>query len=272
MPGYLGNNRGVKRAACLILVVFVALCVGSVATAHDPIILTDDQTVPEAGPLLPDGTISFALYGSFAKAGETRGLRARFAEGDRLHVSLLIPDRAPENALLDSELPRLEILEPNGESTTHVPDLRRKFAEPFTGTNYIELIDLVGRASEGVYSITVIGGRAARFTVSVGDTETFGTPVEGVTDRAAGIGGVMEWYEGDSFAGDVTSGPASTTDVNEGPVDPVQDSAVASGQTTSDESTRSGRQIVVVVLVALSFGVWRISRMIRGRSTRSSTH
>lgn len=36
---------------------------GGPAFAHDPIIITNDQTTPEAGPLLPDGTISFALYG-----------------------------------------------------------------------------------------------------------------------------------------------------------------------------------------------------------------
>ena len=74
-PGYFGHNQNVKRAASFILVVFVVLCAGSVAKAHDPIILTDDQTVPEVGPFLPDGTISFALYGSFGGAGETRGLR-----------------------------------------------------------------------------------------------------------------------------------------------------------------------------------------------------
>ena len=266
------HNCNVRRIGSLLIGMLVTLCMGSVAKAHDPIILTDDQTVPEAGPFLPDGTISFALYGSFGGAGETRGLRARFVEGDRLHVSLLIPDLAPENALSDSELPRLEILEPGGEVTTLVPDLRRKFAEPFTGTNYIELIDLVGTASEGIYSITVIGGEAARFTVSVGDTETFGTPVEGVTDRAAGINGVMEWYEGDNLAEVVdTSEPSSTTGESQGSVGPDQDYAVTSQQTTTDEPAKSGRQIVVVVvLVALSFGVWRISRILRDRSRRSS--
>ena len=218
------------------------------ADAHDPIILTDDQTAPEAGPFLPDGTISFALYGSFDAVGETRGLRARFVDGDRLHVSLLIPDLAPENELTDIELPRLEIVDPDGRTTTLMPDLRRQFAEPFTGTNYIELIDLIDTARSGVYSIAVVAGAAARFTVSVGDKETFGTPVEGVTNRAAGIDGVMEWYAG-----------AKTTDV------------VAEEQATSDDSSKAGRRVAIVaVLAALLFGAWRISRRIRDRSTRSS--
>jgi hypothetical protein len=39
------------------------LAVASPAAAHDPIILTDEQVDAAGGPRLPDGTISFALYG-----------------------------------------------------------------------------------------------------------------------------------------------------------------------------------------------------------------
>ena len=232
-----------KRIVSLLVTLAVMVVGTTRAGAHDPIILTDDQTAPEAGPFLPDGTISFALYGSFDAVGETRGLRARFVDGDRLHVSLLLPDLAPENELTDTELPRLEIVDPDGRTTTLVPDLRRQFAEPFTGTNYIELIDLIDTARSGVYSITVVAGAAARFTVSVGDKETFGTPVEGVTNRAAGIDGVMEWYAG-----------AKTTDVVEGE------------RATSDDSSKAGLRVAIVaVLVALLFGAWRISRRILSR-------
>ena len=44
-------------------VLTAGLLVSGPAFAHDPIIIINDQTTPEAGPLLPDGTISFALYG-----------------------------------------------------------------------------------------------------------------------------------------------------------------------------------------------------------------
>jgi hypothetical protein len=253
-----------------LLVALTAMVIGtSRADAHDPIILTDDQTAPEAGPFLPDGTISFALYGSFDAVGETRGLRARFVDGDRLHVSLLIPDLAPENELTDIELPRLEIVDPDGGTTKLVPDLRRQFAEPFTGTNYIELIDLIDTARSGVYSITVVAGAAARFTVSVGDKETFGTPVEGVTNRAAGIDGVMEWYAGGKPTDVAEAIP--TTDTAPESVEPTQSTIVAEELATSDDSSKAGRRVAIVaVLVALLFGAWRISRRIRDRSTRSS--
>jgi hypothetical protein len=158
-------------------------------------------------------------------------------------------------------LPRLEIVDPDGERTELIPDLRREFAEPFTGTNYIELIDLVDTARTGIYSITVIGGAASRFTVSVGDRETFGTPVEGVTDRAAGIGGVMEWYAGGKPTDVVdSSAPVAVEDA-------MQEATEA---TATEESPNANLRIgVVAVSVAVLFCAWTISRKIRGRSRKS---
>ena len=71
----------------------IGLLPASVAKAHDPIILTTNQSTPADGPLLPDGTISFALYGSLESPADTRGFRVNFVEGDSLYLSILIPDR-----------------------------------------------------------------------------------------------------------------------------------------------------------------------------------
>ena len=69
------------------------------ALAHDPIILLPDQREPSDGPLLPDGTISFALYGTLQGADDQRGFSFVLATGSRLELSLLIPDLEPENLL-----------------------------------------------------------------------------------------------------------------------------------------------------------------------------
>ena len=183
------------RKLLLVAVIGMGLIVASPAKAHDPIILTSDQRTPEDGPLLPDGTVSFALYGTLESSDDTRGFRVTFAEGDSLYLSLLIPDLAPENSLSDDQLPRLEVVDPSGAITTVVPQTRVGFAEPFTGTNYIRLADLVGTAVAGTYSVTIIGGAPVRFTVSVGTKEMFGTPVEDVPNRELGVAGVMTWYE-----------------------------------------------------------------------------
>ena len=42
----------------------LVLILASPASAHDPLILLPEQKTPLNGPFLPDGTISFALYGS----------------------------------------------------------------------------------------------------------------------------------------------------------------------------------------------------------------
>lgn len=183
------------------------------ASAHDPIIIDDAQTTPESGPLLLDGTISFALYGTVDGGGDTRGFRVRMREGERLAVQLLVPDLAPENSLGVDDLPTLYIEAPDGETWTLAPEVRIAFDEPFSRTRYLRLLDFGASASAGDYMVTVRGTAPARFTVAVGSLERFGSPVENVVDRDAGVPGVIEWYSttpGDSGDSDRTTVPGST--------------------------------------------------------------
>ena len=177
-----------------MLLGLVVLGGSSTAFAHDPIILIDTQTTPDAGPLLPDGTISFALYGTLDAAGDTRGLRVQFDAGDHLDLTLLIPDLAPENELPDSLLPTLAVIAPDGTSriltaTEHVP-----FDESFSHTSYVRYLELAEPAQAGEYRLTVTGVVPARFTLAVGTNEVFGTPVENVPNRGDGAAGVQRWY------------------------------------------------------------------------------
>ena len=80
-------------------ILFIGVASVNPAHAHDPLFLNVEQSTPERGPYLPDGTISFALYGEFTEAGGTRGFQAMFQEGDYFQLELLIPARAPEENL-----------------------------------------------------------------------------------------------------------------------------------------------------------------------------
>ena len=182
------------RKIVVVLAVLLVLMPASVASAHDPIILTSEQTTPASGPLLVDGTISFALYGSLESSTDTRGFRVQFQEDDPLYLSILIPDLAPENELGNDLLPTLEVLDPTGAVSTFEPTERVTFAEPYTGTNYVQLLEYEGVALGGVYEITIKGKAASRFTVSVGKIEQFGTAVEDIDNRDLGVAGVMTWY------------------------------------------------------------------------------
>ncbi len=199
------------------------LAVSPPVAAHDPIFLTEGQKTPAAGPFLPDGTISFALYGRLDAGGDTRGFQVQLAAGDRLLVELLIPDRAPENRLADAELPTATVTAPDGSSFDLTPEMREPFDEPFTGTSYVGLSRLEGAAEAGVYDVVVTGAVPARFTVAVGTTETFFTPVDRVENRVESFpaiaGPLAAWYETPPAAADaeaeaavpVTAAPIPST-------------------------------------------------------------
>ena len=209
----------------LTVLALVALLPASAAKAHDPIILTPDQSTPANGPLILDGTISFALYGALDSSGDTRGFRVNFNEGDPLYFSILIPDLAPENQLDDASLPFLEITDPAGTITKLAVSKKVPFAEPYSGTNYVVLTEFNSVAIAGTYSAVVTGISPVRFTVSFGQIEMFGTPVENIANRDLGVDGVMSWYENsptqtsDTQSPETQSNTPETTDQAEAPED-----------------------------------------------------
>ena len=233
-----------------IAAVLLGLLPASIASAHDPIILTSEQQTPADGPLLVDGTISFAVYGSLDTGGDTRGFRVQFNEGDPLYISILIPDLAPENMLDDMSLPFVNVEDPNG--TTERLSITQKvpFPEPFTGTNYVRLTEFRGTAIGGIYSVTVTGDSPARFTVSVGEKEMFGSPVENIPNRDLGVAGVMTWYSGDQ--GSVA----------------IEETVKSVVETPSSEtsSSRHSTLVIVVIIVIVGLGFARVIK-IRQRKT-----
>jgi hypothetical protein len=194
--GEMSSHRTVRRpaVACVALTVAATVLVAGEAFAHDPIILTSDQSTPEAGPYLPDGTISFALYGVLEQPGDTRGLRAQLKEGDQLFLQLLVPDLEPERSMPADQLPSVTLVAPDGAERLLTATARTPYAEVFTQTDYLILAEIREPALAGEYAIVVSGPSAARFTLAIGETETFGTPVENVPNRDAGLPGVQQWY------------------------------------------------------------------------------
>ena len=236
------------KKVLLIALVLFGLLPASIAAAHDPIILTSEQQTPADGPLLVDGTVSFALYGSLEAADDTRGFRVNFNAGDPLYISILIPDLAPENTLDDESLPFVNVEDPNGTTVKLAITQKVSFPEPYTGTNYVRLTEFRGTAIGGTYSITVTGKSAARFTVSVGEKEMFGTTVENIPNRDLGVAGVMAWYAGDLVA-----------------IEETVESVVETPSSKTSSSNQS-TQVIVVVSVIVGLGFARVIK-IRQRKT-----
>jgi hypothetical protein len=99
-----------------------------------------DRT-PARGPLLVDGTVSFAVYANVRK-GQMRGFRVGLQSGERLEVQLLIPNQAPANSLSTSTLPVVTIIDPAGIRTVLPITERTEFIEPYSNTRILYLARL----------------------------------------------------------------------------------------------------------------------------------
>lgn len=161
------------------LVVAFSIVGTGVAAAHQPVELLATDTTAAKGPLLVDGTVSFAVRASFNKSGEKRAFRAQFQEGDALEVQLLIVDKKPENALRTTQLPTVVITGPGGFSTTMKINERTKFYEPFGKTNYLYLSRYSGVAKAGIYSVVITARGKAAITLGVGSKEIPGEVIRG---------------------------------------------------------------------------------------------
>ena len=124
----------------------------SPAFAHDPLMLLPEQKTPEEGPLLPDGTISFALYGSLLEEGDQRGFQFELEPEGRLDISLLIPNLEPENQMLKENFPRLFLHRPDGSVLEGVSDLYVPFDEPFSMTRYVRIFEHVEQSACLLYT------------------------------------------------------------------------------------------------------------------------
>ena len=166
-----------KRA--LILLLALTFFGATSAYAHQPVELLNTDTTAAKGPLLVDGTISFAVRASFAKAGEKKAFRAELKAGDKLAVQYLIVDKKPENALRNTQLPQLVITSPSGKRLTLKFTERTKFFEPHGKTNYLYLSRYSATAEAGTYSFTLTARAKSAVTIAVGEREVPGEVIRG---------------------------------------------------------------------------------------------
>lgn len=148
-------------------VMALSVLVAAPAVAHQPVQLTSADRTPARGPLLVDGTVSFAVYAT-VRQGTSRGFRVGMRQGQRLEVQLLIPDRAPANRLASARLPLVTVIDPAGRRTTLVIDERTPFYEPYSGTAYLYLARLSQVARTGTYQVIVTGRDAAKVPLVIG--------------------------------------------------------------------------------------------------------
>lgn len=166
----------------LVGAVITVLAVAFLATpahAHQPVILGSDDRTPRSGPLLPDGTVSYAVRATVTK-GQERGFRFALKDGDRLTAQLLIFDQAPVNALEPNLLPQVTIIDPKGRRIVLSVTEQTRFYEPYSKQAYLFVSRIERSAVSGTYRV-VIGGRSSTpvdATVAVGYREVPGRVIE----------------------------------------------------------------------------------------------
>ena len=171
-----------RSLALLLLLTFLG---STSAHAHQPVLLLESDTTAARGPLLVDGTVSFAVRASFKKAGEKKAFRADFKAGDALAVQYLIVDKKPENALKNTLLPQLLVTSPSGKSLALKFTERTKFYEPYGKTNYLYLSRYSAIAEAGTYSFTLTARAKSSVTIAVGEREVPGEVIRGARPVAS---------------------------------------------------------------------------------------
>jgi hypothetical protein len=155
----------------LVGVLASAILFSGVANAHQPLVLLDSDTSAASGPLIVDGTLSFAVRAAFTKAGQKKAFRAQFNKGDALTVQYLIVDKKPENTTRNNSLPTLVITSPTGSKVTMKFTERTKFYEPHSRINYLYLGRYSSEAQSGIYSFMISSKGRAAITIGVGEKE-----------------------------------------------------------------------------------------------------
>jgi hypothetical protein len=168
-----------KKLLISALITAMSALAISPASAHQPVVLLDTDTTAENGPLLVDGTISFAIRASFTKSGQKKAFRAALKEGDQLDVQYLIVDKKPENTLKNTLLPQLVITSPTGKKTIIKFTERTKFYEPWGRTNYLYLARISAPAEAGIYSFVATSRAKSAITIAVGEKEVTGEVLRG---------------------------------------------------------------------------------------------
>lgn len=159
-----------------IFVLVAVFLVASItpALAHQPVAITDAHNSAKAGPIMVDGTVSFAMRVNFTKANQERGFRISLEQDELLNFEYLIIDRTPENKLATSKLPVVTITAPDGGKSVVKFTERSKFYEPYGRTNYLFLSRFSETAKAGIYEFSIKSKGRAGITVSTGSKEVRG--------------------------------------------------------------------------------------------------
>lgn len=158
----------------VVCVIALTILLTTPANAHQPVVLTSTDTSASKGPLLVDGTVSFAVRASLTKPNQTLGFRASFKKGDKVEIQYLIINKKPESALKNSDMPVVVIISPTGKRSVMTINERTKFFEPYSKTHFLFLARYSAPAEKGTYGVEITSKVPANITIAIGSREIAG--------------------------------------------------------------------------------------------------
>lgn len=160
--------RVIWRGLAILALAFAISQVPATASAHQPVRLDAGDSTPKRGPLLLDGTVSFAVYAPLSARSMKRGFRFRMAAGQPLRLQLLITDTAPANAVPNRRQPVVVLRSPSGKRVVLRANERTPFYEPYSGTSFLYLARYSAVAERGTYRVSVRARSSVATTAVIG--------------------------------------------------------------------------------------------------------
>lgn len=171
--------------------VATVLALAAPAAAHAEVLLDETDKDPSVAPLAIDGTDAITFFGVIEGRGDMRAFQFNMQAGQQLHLTLGIPNLAPENTYATEDLPRVCLRAPDGTILMLTPAIRVPFTNPESGMNFLFLRDYTATAITGTYSVMVMARKPARFITAIGQE---GSVFEIQRGTLATHEEIEEWY------------------------------------------------------------------------------
>ena len=141
-------------------------------SAHQPFEIISDQ-INMTSINLSDATVSHAFYGEFSSKNEEVIFSLENLSGNPIDISILIPDKQPENLISKDLFPTIYLIDESGEQI-FLSNIRSDFYEPFSRMDLIRIFEYKDdQFLNNKAVVKIISKSPIRYVFSVGYKEIF---------------------------------------------------------------------------------------------------
>jgi hypothetical protein len=187
-------NRTLRRTLTVVsTATAMVLALALPAAAHEPVMLDNTDVIPWKAPLALNSDDPLSFFGVLPEPGAVRSFQLTSSGATPVHVSVFVPDLAPENTLATARLPQVAVIAPDHQVTVIKPTMRVVVPIDEIDETYLLIADYnAPSAKTGIYSFLVTGTAPARFNVSTGIEDSGFHGLE--RGEVGTIDQIADWY------------------------------------------------------------------------------